>query len=186
MVTTLRNLIAAAVAVTAVFAGNAGAQVPTTAQVALTPEIVGAFVASYPDVRGTADNLSDQYGVDVGDDPDPAVAWQGWLAVTGAQGALNAVCQSYGFADFQQWLQVFTSVATAYAFATGGGDMNAQMTAALAQIQNDPNIPEAQKQLMIQQMQASMGVVAAIAPPQQNIDAVTPYVDQLAVLFEDA
>jgi len=174
------------VALTSVFGSQAAAQAPTVEQVALTPEIVEAFIASYPDVRQTADGLSAQYGVDVGDGDDPSTAWQAWLAVTGAQNALNAVCQNYGFTGFQQWLQVMVSVATAYAFATGGGDVPGEMAAAIQQIQDDPNMTEAQKQMMMEQMQASMAMMGAIMPPQQNIDAVTPYVDQLAVLFDDA
>ena len=181
-----RGLVAAiTLFLTALMAAVASAQMPTTAnQVPLTPALVEAFIASYPEVRASADGLSDQYGVDAGDDDNPSTGWQAWLAVTGAQNALNAACQNYGFQDFQQWLQVFVAIGTAYAFVQGGG-MDAQMSQAAAQIQNSPGLSQAQKDMMIQQMQAAMGVVNAMMPPQGNLDAVTPYMPQLAVLFDD-
>jgi hypothetical protein len=40
--------------------------------------------------------------------------------------------------------------------------------------------------MLLQQMQAAMGAVNAMRPSQENLDAVAPYADQLAVLFEDA
>src|SRR3972149_11771003 len=64
LVTSLRSLIAAVtVVLTAAMSGNAFAQMPVMAQVALTPEIVEAFIASYPAVRQTAPGLSRVYGV---------------------------------------------------------------------------------------------------------------------------
>ena len=71
----------------------------------------------------------------------------------------------------------------AYSFAKDGGKMDTQMADAIAKIQNDPNIPAAQKQMLMQQMQASAGAIAAIKPSQANLDAVKPYMTQLAPLF---
>ena len=42
---------------------------------------------------------------------------------------------------------------------------------------------EKKKQMLMQQMQASAGAIAAIKPSQANLDAVKPYMTQLAPLF---
>jgi hypothetical protein len=171
--------------VLALLPAGAGAQMPMSDQTTLTPAIVESFIASYPVVRETTDSLSQQYGIgDSGD--DPSSAWQAWLGVGAAQGALNAACQSYGFQDFGQWVGTFVSIATAYAFAKEGQDTNAEMQQALADIQNSPNLSDAQKAMMVQQMQAVMGMMGIIMPPQENVDAVRPYIDQLTVLFDEA
>lgn len=174
-----RSLAAIAALALAVFVVPASAQMP---QVPLTSATVEAFIASYPDVKSTADGLKAQYG-DPGAGGDATASWSAWMAVGGATGALNTAVQAHGFNDFQSWLQVLTSVGMAYGFAKDGGQMDAGMAAAIKQIQDDPNMSDAQKQMMLQQMQAAMGGVAAIRPSQENIDAVTPYIDQLKVVF---
>ena len=61
--------------------------------------------------------------------------------------------------------------------------MNAGMANAIKQIQDNDSLSADQKKMMLQQMQAQMGSMASMAPAA-NIDAVKPYVDQLAVLFQ--
>lgn len=155
-------------------------------QVPLTSASVEAVIASYPAVKQTAEALEAQYG-NIDDSGDPGAAWGAWLAVGGAHGALNSSVQSYGFADFPTWVATVSSVAMAYGFAEQGGNdsIDAQMAEALAQIQNNPNLTDAQKEMMLQQMQASMGAVAMIRPSEENVAAVAPYIDQLKVLFDD-
>ncbi len=186
MAITIRGFVAAvAILVAGLVATDAGAQGLPANQVQLTTGIVEAFIASYPDVRRTADSLEERYGVDAGNGEDPMAAWQGWMAVTEAQGALNSVCQTYGFDGFMPWLQVFSSVATAYAFVREGGGVDEKMAGSIAEVRNNPNLSDAQKQMLIQQMQAAMGMVNTMMPPQENLDAVAPYADRLAILFED-
>ena len=79
---------------------------------------------------------------------------------------------------------VISSSLTAYAFAKEGGGIDAGMDQALAEIQNNPSIPEAQKKMLIEQMKMASGAMSAIRPPQENIDAVTPYLEQLKPLFD--
>ena len=113
-----------------------------------------------------------------------ASAWTAWLAVGGAKGALDASVQAHGFDNFMSWLQVMTSVAMAYAFVKDGGEMDADMAQAIEQIKSNPSHSAAQKEMMLQQMEASMGAVASIRPSQANIDAVRPYEEQLAAVFD--
>jgi hypothetical protein len=154
-----------------------------TGDIALTAEMVENFAASYAGVRAKADELSASY--DVPEGGSATTAWQAWMGVGGAKADLDAAVAEHGFADFGEWLQAFSSVARAYAFAKDGGALDNDMAQALAQIQNDPNIPQAQKDMLLQQLQASAGAISSMRPSQENIDAVAPYVDQLSVVFED-
>jgi hypothetical protein len=164
------------------FAVPAPAQMPN--QVVLTPQIVAAVIASYPDVKRTTGELEAQYGDPGGGGDDPDSALGAWLMVSGAHAALNGAVQAHGFADYQTWVGTVTSVVFAYTFAGEGGGANAQMAEAIAGIQNNPNLTDEQKQMMLQQMQASMGAIAMMQPPQQNIDAVAPYAAELEAMFE--
>ena len=153
-------------------------QVP---QVALNKTIIESFISSYPTVKQSADTVSKKYNIKT--DGAQASGWGAWMGANAAWGEMNAVVKPFGFDTFQTWLNATISVAMAYSFAKDGGKMDTQMADAMAKIQNDPNIPPAQKQMLMQQMQASSGAIASIKPPQANLDAVKPYMAQLAPLF---
>ena len=180
----LRRAALVAVGVFAVSASAAQAQgMPQS--IPLTPQSVEGVIASYPGVRAAADALQAQYG-DVGDDDgDVASAFSAWAAVSDAQGQLNAAVQPHGFPDYMTWVQTLSSVAIAYAYVREGGNMDDQTSQAVQAIQNNPNLSAAQKEMMMQQMQAMMGAIDSMRPPQGNLDAVSPYVGQLQQLFED-
>lgn len=181
MFSSFRHALAAIAALAlALFVVPASAQMP---QVTLTAATVEAFIASFDDVKATSDQLKAEYGVP-GVSRDVTSSWAAWLSVGGALGTLNGVVQAHGFDNFLSWVQVLSSVGMAYGFAKDGGQMDASMADAIKQIQDNPDMSDAQKQMMMQRIQASMGAVAAIRPSQENIDAVTPYVDQLAVVFK--
>jgi hypothetical protein len=190
--TVANRLVAGAAAI--VFALTAGlfgsaaeAQSPMGRQVDLTPQLVEQIIASTPDVTATAKGLSAKYGMEGRNFGDsPAGMFQAWSAHQGAQADMAAVCQKYGFPDFQSWVMTFSSVATAHAFAKQGGDLDNQMAAAMKQIESNPNLTPAQKQMLLQQFQAQAASIGAMRPSQANIDAVAPYSDQLDALFRKA
>lgn len=185
-----KRAIASAAAVAFVFglAGTGGAaraqapQMQQLPQIPLNRTIVEAFISSYPTVKQTADSISKKYKIRT--EGAEASGWGAWMTANAAWGEMNAVVKPFGFDTFQTWLNATISVATAYAFAKDGGKMDTQMADAMAKMQNDPNIPAAQKQMILQQMQASSGAMASIRPPQANIDAVKPYMTQLGPLFK--
>jgi hypothetical protein len=152
------------------------------ADVELDTGMVESFIASYPAVKEAAETIGAKYGLST--DGDATSAWGAWMGATGAWGELNGIVAEHGFTDFAQWLQVTMSVAKAYAFAESGDEMDQGMAEALAAIQNDPNLSDAQKEMMIQQLQASMGAVAGMKPSAANLEAVKPYLAELKALFE--
>lgn len=161
----------------------AAAQVPGMTPVALSSDMVGNFIESFPKLKEAAEALSRKHDVRGGGD-DPVANFGAFLAYRGAIGELDAATRSHGFSGFMDWLQVMSSVATAYMFSREGGGMDRQMAEAMKQIESNPNLTPDQKAMMRQQMQASLAAVAAMRPPQQNLDAVAPHVAALEVLFE--
>ena len=81
---------------------------------------------------------------------------------------MDTVVKPYGFKNFKAWLDDTISIA-----------MAAGTTQAVEQIKNNPSLSDAQKEMMLQQMEASMGSVSAMRPPQGNIDAVKPCATEL-------
>lgn len=152
------------------------------ASVTLTPEAVESFIASFPVVRAKANELSAQYQVPEG---DATATWQAWAGIEAARSELDATVGAYGFADFTAWTQTMSAVGRAYAFAREGASLDGKMAEALDKIRNHPDIPAGQKEMMIQQLQHSAGAIAGMRPPQENIDAVDAYTDQLKAVFDD-
>ena len=162
--------------------GKTGAAAQMTEDVALTGDMVENFIKSYPEVKAASEGIAQKYNLDTGG--EGAGAWAAWATATAAWGELDGVASSYGFDGFKQWLQVTMSIAKAYAFAEEGGGIDAGLAQAMEEIKTNPNIPEAQKKMLIEQMGGSMAAVGGMRPSQENIDAVAPYAGQLKALFE--
>jgi len=176
----VRPLLGALAIVVVAFASHA--QVAGGPPIALTPEMVKNFVASYPDVKAKGEQLKAQYDVPGGlSGPE---AWLAWAGVGGAKSQLDSLVGQFGFADFPTWVRTLSTIAQAYGFTQGGANLDSKMAEAMARIESDPNIPEAQKEMMRQQLKHSAAAIAAMKPPQANIDAVEPYAQQLGQLFE--
>ena len=162
---------------------SASGQTAPPASVTLTPGTVESFIASFPVVRAKANELSAQYQVPEGG--SAAATWQAWAGIEAARNELDATVGAYGFPDFTAWTQTMSAVARAYAFSREGASLDGKMAEALAKIRDHPNIPAAQKEMMIQQLQHSAGAIAGMRPSQENIDAVKAYSEQLKAVFDD-
>jgi hypothetical protein len=176
----VRAVAGALVGIVLAFPGHAQDDPPPSL---LTPNTVENFIASYPQVKATVDDLRVQY--DVAEDLSDASAWRAWAGVGGAKSQLDSVVQAHDFADFSTWVRTLSVTAQAYVFTQSGADLDRKMAEALARIESDPNIPVAQKEMMRQQLKHSAHAIAAMKPSQASIDAVTPYADQLRQLFDD-
>lgn len=149
--------------------------------VALSGDMVENFIKSYPEVKAASEAIAKKYDLDTGG--DGANAWGAWMTATAAWGELNGVVNSYGFDGFKQWLQVTMTIAKAHAFAEEGG-VDAGLAQAMEEIKNNPDLPAAQKKMLLDQMEGTMAAVGGIRPSQENIDAVAPYAAPLKALFE--
>ncbi len=154
-----------------------------TQSVALNSDTVGRFVASFPEVRALSETLEQEFDVPRSDSATENLG--AFMQYQGAMARMNSIVGQHGFSSFMDWMQVMSSVVSAYTFAREGGGVDDQMAQAIAQIESNPNLTEAQKNMMRQQMAAASQSLTAIKPPQENIDAVSPYAEELKALFED-
>jgi hypothetical protein len=172
----LRSFGAALFALSLLFFVDAKTVLAQTVEVPLTPDIVEGFIASYPDVRAKGEELKAQHDVPGGND---VTAWQAWIAVGAAKSQLDAAVQAYGFSDFNTWLQTFSTIARAYAFVREGSALDTKLTEAIEKVRNDPNIPDGQKEMILQQLQHSGAAIASMRPSEESLKAVEPYSEQL-------
>ena len=172
--------LAGAVLTAAALVAPASAQMGT--QIELTAQSVEGIIASYPELKAAAKDLEAKYHVGKGD--DVGSTWGAWLAYGDARARFDGLVQTHGFANFEEWVQTLVSVALAYSFAKNGPEMDAGMQQAVDSIQSNPNLSDAQKKMMIEQIQSSMGAVSALKPSENNLKAVGPYMDAIAKALE--
>ncbi len=170
------------------FVAGASAPAPAAAQagigsIALTPTLVEGLIASLPVVRTLSDTLRARYNIPDGGGA-PGTAFGAMLAFQGAMGDLNGAVAPYGFENFGQWVQALAAAATAVAWAENGG-ADAQIAQAIQAIRDNPNIPAAQKEMMVQMVQSQAGALAAVRPSPENLAAVAPYAAQLRAVLEN-
>jgi hypothetical protein len=103
----------------------------------LTPDLVAAWVESYPAVYEASQQLADQYDVPAGDTPAAGLA--AYATVAGALAQLNDIVGQYGFSDYGEWVNVMLSVITAYAIVSQDIPANAaaMMLATFGQTQDN-------------------------------------------------
>ena len=183
IIAVLRRILLALAAFALVFGVSGWTALAQSGGVSLNAGTVENFVASYAAVRAKADELSTQYNIAEGD--TVAAGWRAWVGVEAARGQLDAAVGSYGFSDFSLWVQALSMIARAYAFTSELEATDIQMTEDLERIRADPNIPAAQREMMLQQLQHSLAIIALMRPSPENIEAVTPHLDRLAVIFDE-
>lgn len=193
MISLFRSItLAAATAVAGFGGGMLAVQQPAVAQteqaqqlppqIALTPELVESFIASYPELQALGDRLEQKYGKVQADPEDPSSFVQGFAQYADARGEIQSVVQNYGIASIQDWIQVAYSVMLAYSFSErgdGGGSVDSEMAEAIEQIKTDKNIPASQKEQLIAMLQQQMAQISQLRPPAGNIEVVSQYAEQI-------
>jgi hypothetical protein len=141
------------------------------------------FIVSYDAVRESANELSAQY--DQSEDSSVIGGWHGWKGEGGARNALDATVEAHGFADFSAWVEALSAIARSYAFVTEFEEADIQISEAQKRVQNNPDISEADREMMLQQLEHTAKTIALMRPSQENIDAVKPHLAELAGFFEE-
>lgn len=164
------------------FAGPEQAAAQMGQDYELTEEKVEALIASFPAVMELGESLRQRYDIPGGAD---AASWAAFMAYGNAMGELDDAVTAYGFNGFADWVEALAAAGIAMAFS-GETDMDAALTEAIAEIKRTERLSDAQKQMMIDQIQGQMQSVAGVRPPQGNIDAVAAHRRELdAVLAND-
>jgi hypothetical protein len=146
-------------------------------QVTLTKEMVKQFLSSYPQLQ----SLRKKYESNA---PSGATAAPSYATSPAAQAELQNLLASSGFSDLSEWSKVAASFSLAYAFVKSGkntDDMNAQTNSAIEKIQNNPKMPDAQKQQVIAMMRKQMG---QFSPLPANVELVSSMMDEIKPVME--
>jgi hypothetical protein len=171
--------------VLAVLFGTAAfaAEPPLFPEVALSSEKVEAVLASYSPMRDHIEEFGAEFEAD-GNAAEFAQRLAGLGALSTAGSVLDDTAQEYGFDGYMDWLGVTYAVFLAHGFAEHPG-VDDDLQKALDEIEKQDGLSAAQKEQMRQMLLHSMGALAAMRPPEENIAAVTPYRDEIeAILME--
>lgn len=154
-------------------------------QVPLDADRIERALASMPAMKEVRDGLEEKHG-DLPEGGGPMGALQGLITNRAAMAEINAVVADYGFDDAVDWYQSVYSVMIAGVFAKDAEMMGqlSEMEAALDEIRNS-DMPQNQKDMLLQQMQAGMGMLLAMKPSEENLAAVRPYLDQIERVMEE-
>lgn len=101
----------------------------------------------------------------------------------------TSIVKKHGFSDAEDWADAGDRIVRAMMAIEmerqGHGDMRAEMEEAMREMEQNPNITDAQRQQMRQQMeQAVSGMEAMADAPQADIDAVKPHSAELRSAME--
>lgn len=156
-------------------------------QIQLSPELVEAFLASYPELHDLGEQLKQKYGEVETDPEDPSSFVAGFARYADAKAEMEAIVQRHGIQSIEDWAHVAYSVMLAYSFAErgeGGGSVDSEMAEAIDQIKTDKSIPDQQKQQLIAMLQQQMAQISQLRPPAGNIEVVQKYADQIKLIAE--
>jgi hypothetical protein len=152
--------------------------------ITLTAERVEAVIAAFAPMRAELRELDESFGSDA-DANNYSSQLQALAIAGGVSGAVDSAAQENGFASFLDWVNHTNAVLIAHVFAANASKMDAEMQQALAQIDSQPGMSDAQKEQMKQMLMQSMAAVDAARPPEENIAAVMPYHDQIEAILAE-
>ncbi|SFR51497.1 hypothetical protein SAMN05216203_1048 [Marinobacter daqiaonensis] len=185
-----RLLTRAAIAVIAilVMAGTAQAE-------SLTDSKIRSFIDSLESAQALGDEYPEleQDMADDNDMPDLTRLFSSSLAKLDRnpqiRGKLKNIVVDHGFDSLESWGRTGDRIYAALVALEMGGQAAKsarEMEQALAEVENNPNISDAQKAEMRQRMSAAMsGMEAAQNVPEADKQAVRPFVDELEALGDE-
>ncbi len=152
----------------------AGMEIPDIKQIPLTRDMVQKFIKAMPSVREfSKKNNLDNPPKELGN--NPMNAFLAFLKQRNLLDKANALAKSHGFESMEQLTNVIQSAMLAYGFSKQGKSpeqMKTEMQAAIDQIKNDANVPEAQKKMFLSMIGKQMEMMLKMIPPPGNIEAV--------------
>lgn len=168
-------MMATVIAALAVLIAVAAPRAQTTSgfeHVALTGDLAGRALDALPAVYAVAQSYEDQFPDGASD--DVLVGLSGLATYEAARLELDGAVAPHGFSGYMDWVATIQTVLHAYAYVQSRPAMEQmapQMDAAMQQILNNPNIPQAQKDAIMAQIGAMGGARAAMeanAPTPEN------------------
>ena len=157
------------------------------ADVALTEELVDRWISSQQAITAWgeqhADRLDDLAHEGI---PNSVAEFVQPLRSSGLYDEAEDILEKYGFDSPEDWAGVTLRIMHAMgAVQMQGQAMDYDMQAQLEQMQNDPNIPAEQKEMMLKMMKEGMQMMEkAKNAPQADVDAIRPQLDKIMQFFD--
>lgn len=179
MLKTIFTMAAIVVGVLSPVAG-VSAQTPEFQPVELTEVTAAAALDAMPAIFAVARNVEDERVS--GDVNGLMTGMAGLQKNTAAQEQLGFAVSGYGFASYPDWLATTQTVFSTYVYiqtADARDQAAPALDAALQQVLNDPNIPQARKDAIVAQLS---NIDAVAAEGQANIPSQANQAVVLALL----
>lgn len=162
------------------------AQEQVQGQAPLTDDQVGAFIASFPVLRA----MGERYGKELAaiadpNNPNPANPYGAMMAqIKGSRGyeEFVAAVEKHGFDDMEEWSAVASRVMMAYMAITmesQSAEMKAQLDQTRKQLEADTTMPPEQKKMLLQQLEASAGMMTGLNVSEADKAAIRPRLGEL-------
>lgn len=157
-------------------------------QIELTPDMVEAFLDTYPQIEALGEEFERQYGYAGADPEDPAGFAMAYARYAEARERMEAILSQYGIGSMEEWGRIAYSLMIAYSFAEGGeniGGMDQEMAEAIEQIRGDPSIPAAQRDHLVASLQAQVDQLRQLRPSDGNIALAAQYAERIRAIVDD-
>jgi hypothetical protein len=142
------------------------AQEQSGGQGPLTEDQVTAFIASFPTIRAMGEKYSNELA-GMADTSNPNAFGTMMAGIKGSRGydEYVAAIEKHGFDDMEEWGTVANRVMRAFMANTmeaHSAQMKAQLDQSRKQIEADTSMPPEQKKMLLQQLEASAGMVTGM------------------------
>lgn len=156
----------------------------------LDSDTIDRWVTTMQEMKAFENELSEEDAIDMDMDmEDPMDIEQSMARAAEQSEKVRRTINRHGFTDGAEWAAIGSRIMRAYGammMQEQAPEMDRQLQQQMQAIENNPNIPEQQKAMMRQQMQASQGMMQQMTDaPQADIDAVQASRERLGQIFED-
>jgi hypothetical protein len=159
-------------------------------QVPLSAAQVENFLASWKDVEALREKFDAKYGAEAADEEgDPLFSLGNYLDKPDARGEIDQTLSRYSFGSFDEWANVAQSVMLAFGGAdpeSGPVDVEAEKRRITEEINADQALTPDEKQQALKDLDDQYAALVQFEPLPGNVEVVTPYVDRIRALFDDA
>ncbi len=149
----------------------------------LTADQVGAFIASHAALRAMQEKYAAEFsGANKPGAANPFGAVMASIKASQGYDEFETAIEKHGFDNVEQWAVVANRVTMAYmaiAMEAQGAQMKAQLDQARKQLEADTTMPPEQKKMMLQQMEASAGMMTGLNVSEADKAAVRPRLGEL-------
>lgn len=157
----------------------------------LDGDTINRWANTMEELKGLDDERLDRdHGADMDMDMENPMDFEAAMAQSARENReVRRIIQRHGFRNGDEWANVGGRVTRAYSammMEQQAPEMDQEMQQQMRELENNPNIPEQQKAMIRQQMQAAQGMMQQMSDaPEEDIQAVRANRARLDQVFED-